>query len=455
MSSQLSLCIDIGASFTKVAVKLDTNESSWLLRDKTRQTRSGEESQQFCFPSIVAYSLRAKRWAFSWDASELNASADLLVLQDWKSVLFHERYLDEEYDPALDGDVDPIQIFLEKQDPYFIAYACAEQFLHWLYDVHIPRLFAQYDELKDLSPGDFDTRICVPDFVIGRNAGKTIERLAYDAGFFSSEFFNISEPKSSLIGILTEGRNQQLAGGAINQSAVFGDRKLFDQLSNSEDAIFFLDIGSFTTDVALANFKRFRSNQLAKSPAGSLPLGIYKLDHTIQQALPEDVATRIDLNNLPATEKFHRTAYNENRFDHSDSDVILLDDGTEIPLEIIDSCIDDFVDAIIEYCSFFLKRYQRGKTRAIVLTGGGSIPTRISQKLVNGLEVFKFPLLRAHPNIGQTKLNVDPISEELVRGASAIGGNSVLLALEDTDALFENDKATSSEVVDNLFKALG
>lgn len=446
------LCIDLGASFTKIAIRPDTHRTSLPLRDYTLMTGRDEEDNQFCFPSVVAHNIKSGRWAFSWDAANLLSSNEILILQDWKSVLFHEKYLDESYDPELDGEIDPVKIFLEKRDPYFIAFGCAKNYIEWLYEVKIPHLLSQNAQASHMKVSDFDTRVCVPDFVLGTAAADTIEELFYEAGFESTDVYCISEPKSSLIGILTEGRNQQVTNGAVNRAAMFGDHKLLDQLKNTNDSIFFLDIGSFTTDMALANLNRFKSNQLAKSPANSVPLGIYKLDSMIQSELPPELASHINLNNLPETERFHRNVYNENRLNYDKSDTVSLDDGTEIPLSVIDTCIDQFTEAILSSCASFLYRNRNGgEIHAAILTGGGSLPTRISDRIVKGLERMNFPILRAHKNI-QSDMHVDPIDQELVRGASAIGGNSVLFVLEKDFA--QEDKATNTEVVQNLFGSL-
>ncbi|MDF1811008.1 MAG: hypothetical protein P1V20_02305 [Verrucomicrobiales bacterium] len=446
-----ALCIDLGASFTKIAVRPDPNQSSELLRDYTLMTGRDDADNQVCFPSVVAHNIKSGRWAFSWDAANLLSSRDILILQDWKSVLFHERYLDESYDPELDGELDPVAIFLERKDPYYIAFGCAKNYIEWLFEKQIPHLLSQHPKLSHLKVSDFDTRVCVPDFVLGTAAADTIEEFLYEAGFETTDTYCVSEPKSSLVGILTEGRNQQVTNGAINRAAMFGDHKLLDQLKNSNDSIFFLDIGSFTTDMALANLNCYRTNHLAKSPANSIPLGIYKLDAVIQSQLPKDVAEKINLNNLPDTEKFHRTVYNVNRMNFDTSDTISLDSGAEVPLEIVEKCIDDFAAAIISACASFLYRNRNGEIHAAILTGGGSLPTRISDRIVKGLENMNFPLLRAHKDIEST-MHVDPIDQELVRGASAIGGNSVLFVLANDFAVEE--KASTAEVVQNLFGSL-
>jgi hypothetical protein len=204
--------------------------------------------------------------------------------------------------------------------------------------------------------------------------------------------------------------------------------------------------------MALANLNRFRSNQLSKSPAQSVPLGIYKLDSMIRSDLPEEVSAKINLNNLPSTERFHRTVYNENRMNFDQRDVVSLEDGTEIPMAVINNCLDEFTQGIIFAVNRFLQRYKLGNVQAAILTGGGSLPTRISDRIVKGIEHLNFPILRAHKNISPTRTHIDPIDQELVRGASAIGGNSVLFVLENDMALQE--KASSDEVVRNLFGSL-
>jgi hypothetical protein len=204
--------------------------------------------------------------------------------------------------------------------------------------------------------------------------------------------------------------------------------------------------------MALANLNRFRSNQLSKSPAHSVPLGIYKLDSMIRSELPDDISAKINLNNLPSTEKFHRTVYNENRMNFDRRDIITLDDGTEIPMSVVNKCLDEFTHAIIFAVNGFFQRYKLGNVQAAILTGGGSLPSRISDRIIKGIEHLNFPVLRAHKNIARSRTHVDPIDQELVRGASAIGGNSVLFVLENEIA--REEKISTNEVAKNLFGSL-
>ncbi len=449
-----ALCIDLGASFTKIAIRTESDGQSILLQDHRLMTGRGEEDNRFCFPSVVAHNQRTKQWAFGWEASDYRQSEDILILQDWKSVLFHEKFLEEFFDPEIDGEVDPVQIFLKTRDPYFIALACAQHYLQWLADEQIPYLLSQHATMEHLTVSDFETRVCVPDFVLGTGAGQTIERLMANAGFENCDVFCISEPKSSLIGILTEGRNQLTSKGKINNAAMFGDHSLLNSLSNNQNSVLFLDIGSFTTDMALAQFSNFRSQHLAKSPAASYPLGMYRLDSMILKALPKELEHSVNLNNLPATEKFHRAVYNESKLrQFSKSENLTLGDGTEIPLSVVETCLDEFVAAIMVAMRSFLNRHKRSKIHSVVLTGGASLPSRISDRIVAGIEELDFPLLRGHFGLAATTIPVDPIKQELVRGASAIGGVSILYTA-DNDGEWEDEKASTEEVVRNLFSAL-
>lgn len=430
MQDKPALCIDLGASFTKIAIRTSPNEPSQLLRDYDLMTGAGEVDNQFCFPSATAHNIEKRSWAFGWETTDYQQSENILMLQDWKSVLFHEKYLEEYYDPDIDGDVDPVKIFLQKRDPYFIALACAQNYLKWLHDEQIPRLLSQNPELSDYKLSDFTSKICVPDFVIDTGAEVTIERVMEEAGFDNPDIYCVSEPTSSLIGVLTGGLNYLNDDDSINQAVMFGDVGIVDKLSNQGNSVLFLDIGSFTTDIALADFSHLNSVSLSKSPTASYPLGMYKLDSMIQSSLPEDV---VNLNNLPDTEKFHRAVYNESAMNqYSSSDSISLLDGTEIPLEIVSKKIDDFCRAIMSACDLFVSTHNKGTIHTVVLTGGGSLPSRIADRIVIGLEQMQFPLLRAHKNLIAAEIPVETLDDTLVRGASAIGGTSILLAPEDT-----------------------
>lgn len=428
MQNKPALCIDLGASFTKVSVRTTSNDPSELLRDFELMTAAGEIDNQFCFPSITAHNIKSGAWAFGWETTDYQQSAEILILQDWKSVLFHEKYLEEYYDPDVDGEVDPVQIFLQKQDPYFIALACAQNYLKWLHDEQIPRLLKQHNELSDAKISQFATKICVPDFVIDTGAEVTIERLMEQAGFDNPDIYCVSEPSSSLIGVLTGGINYLNEDGSANQAVMFGNIDIVKELSNQENSVLFIDIGSFTTDFALANFDHLNTFSLSKSPTKSHPLGMYKLDSMIQSKLPENV---VDLTRLPETEDFHRKVYNEGTLDQfSDSDTLSLTDGTELPLSIVNESIDEFTRAILSACDLFVTSYNKGKIHTVVLTGGGSLPSRIADRIVVGLEQMRFPLLKAHKNLTANEIEVETLEDHLVRGASAIGGTSILISPE-------------------------
>ena len=85
-----------------------------------------------------------------------------------------------------------------------------------------------------------------------------------------------------------------------------------------------------------------------------------------------------------------------------------------------------------------------------MLTGGGSLPSRIADRIVIGLEQMRYPLLKAHRNLKANEIPVETLDDHLVRGASAVGGTSVLLAPEQPGNTASED-LTKGDLLQKVF----
>jgi len=410
-----SLCIDLGSAFTKIGVRAEPNQTSQLLMD-----RGQEAAYQICIPSLAANKVGTNRWAFGWEVLDYQETDTIKLHQNWKARLFDIDKVDLAYDIPIDGKMDEAEKFLIANDPFHQALACCREFLKSIKTDLLPLLLGQHQQYKGIRVEDFDTRICVPEFVLNTAIGKVMETIMSEAGFKTRNQFCISEPKASLIGVLTEGQNHVDKKGVPNISYMFRELELLRKLTKGGHGIFFLDVGAFTTDVALSNFHQNSSGRLDQSPSASLPLGLFKLDEMVQSALGKEFANTMKTSSPKFREHFHFKAYSG---EVAEGD-IMLTDGTTLPVAPINKCVDEFAAAIDKGVKAFLKVHRKQNIYAAVLTGGGSLCSRISSRIAKNLEAYEIPILSAHRNDGIR--NLETISEQLIRGSSAIGGTSIL-----------------------------
>ncbi|MDF1811010.1 MAG: hypothetical protein P1V20_02315 [Verrucomicrobiales bacterium] len=400
-----SLCIDLGAAFTKIAIRANQNDTSILLGDPGQ---SGD--YQICIPSLALQRVSTNSWLFGWELLDLDPaiyleSDDIRIFQNWKSNLF----------PAPGSGI--------SVEEHQQAITCCREFIRALGGELIPMMLTLHPQFQNLKLADFEAHICVPEFVLDSGQAKIIDEIMAHAGFRKHGSYCISEPKSSLIGILTEGQNYLNNDGTPNVNYMFREFDLLEKLTSNEESVLFLDIGAFTTDFALTSLDGKHRAKVNEAAAASYPYGIFELDRKVILALGDDFMKLIDESEASFRENFHRFAYN-----CAEDDEIILRDGTELDNSAIGKCIDHFANSIITSCEEFLKKYQSGNIEIAVLTGGGTICSRISSRIASALDRFDILVVRAHENANVSSL--DPISSELVRGSSAIGGTSVLYSLK-------------------------
>ncbi|MDF1751151.1 MAG: hypothetical protein P1U89_00090 [Verrucomicrobiales bacterium] len=417
-----SICIDLGAAFTKISIRANPNDTSILLGDPGQVG-----DYQICIPSLALHRVSTDSWLFGWELLDLDPSSfknsdDIKIYQNWKKNLFPA---DQEaaFDIGTDDEISKeTKEFLLENDPHQQAITCCREFLTALGQELLPLLINQHPQFKSLTVDKFKTQICVPEFVLNTKSATLIEKIMEEAGFKNKRTFCISEPKSSLIGVLTEGQNYVNGDGTPNINYMFREFELLEKLTSKGEAIFFLDIGAFTTDLALTNLDKRSRKEIREAPAASYPYGIFKLDDMVMAALGVEFRELIRNSEASFRENFHRIAYGGD-----ESDTIILRDGTELDNQLIANCLDEFAAAIIESCESFLSEFRTGDIDIAVMTGGGTVCSRIANRIANGLSQFDIKVIRAHQ--GANVKNLDPISRELVRGSSAIGGTSILYAL--------------------------
>ncbi|MEN0064630.1 MAG: hypothetical protein AAGA48_20950 [Myxococcota bacterium] len=402
-----SLCIDLGASFTKIGYRVAPPAETHLL---THPDLTDE--QHFCIPSVAARSPASNRWVFGPHAAGLKAGPRVELHDNWKAELFAP---DEGEFSMLDGADPEVRAELVAKVPQLRAFDVVERYLRWLYDVQLPAMLG-HDDFKAAQ-----AQLCVPDFVLDSPLASRLDGLMRDIGFVNDGVYTMSEPKANLIGVLSEGRNPLTASGEPNLGAMFGDLSVLRTLSTPGQGVLIVDVGAFTTDIALAGFVH-DGRQFDQDPAMSARLGVRKLDEWILADASDEDAARARSNVLER-EHFHRQVFGGPTGARQPQTFGLTVDR-------VDAAVDRFATAILTEMDTFLERSEAHTSFNGVLTGGGANIRGLAKRLAKGLADRGVGALHA-PTTTDAPANVQRygLGPELVRGASAMGGCSILYRL--------------------------
>ncbi|MEO0605261.1 MAG: hypothetical protein AAF211_27775, partial [Myxococcota bacterium] len=297
-------------------------------------------------------------------------------------------------------------------DPALRALDVATRFLQWLYDDQIPQMVGNIDISA------VQTQLCVPDFVLDDALAMRLENTMHAIGYRSTNRFTLSEPKANLIGVLTEGANALTRSGRPNPAVMFGDTEVLKRLASPGEAVLLVDVGAFTTDFALAGFTQDPDAGFAQDPSESLAHGIRRLDEWLLADAPTVDRQRVE-SSAAEREHFHATIHGGIAGPRPE------EFGLTQP--VVDATVDRFTQAILDGITRFLADHEPGGLVAAVLTGGGSNVRGIANRLAAALYERDIATLHAPK---QTDAPLDRVMyglrPELVRGASAIGGASIL-----------------------------
>lgn len=405
MSLPPSLCIDLGASYTKIAYRELPGATSHLLTQSDLP-----DEHHFCIPSVAARSTTRDAWVFGVEAMDLRSGPRVEVFQDWKSDLFlpeEERGIGFD---VLDDTSDEVRTLLIERTPSLRALDVATRFLRWLHDEQLPEMLAEHPRYREA-----EVQLCVPDFVLDDPLAPRLEALMRAIGFRNEGSFTLSEPKANLIGILTEGQNALTQSGGINVGAMVGDAAVLRSLARPDQAVLLVDVGAFTTDLALASLHRTDAPG-TEDPAHSARLGVRRLDDWILEAARPEARARID-GSAAEREHFHRMAFGpQPRVEEFG-----------LSVDHVEATLKRFTDEILAVVDTFLAENPDDHLFSAVLTGGGSNIRGIANRLAAALGQRDIQALHAPGSIDAPHhLRRYALGPELVRGASAIGGCSIL-----------------------------
>jgi hypothetical protein len=424
-----AISIDFGAAYTKIAFRKEPDSTAKLLSHEKLRL----DEDHVCIPTIAAWREADDRWIFGGDAADIQSGPGIHVFRNWKPILFapSTKVLDPEssigrlfyYNLDGGGEWPPVK-------------KLAVKYFEWLLNVMLPGLM-DFSFCKDPV-----LRISIPDFSDDSLYRYQMQEVLLEAGWESPWVFCEPEPMTNIAGALSQGRNKMMMDefGTVSPdvSEIFSGSGMIDYIdfiSNDESAMGFtmllVDIGAYTTDFAMITIDGGEGGSLPPSEAHSVPYGIELLDNLVKHGFsselkaPEKTAL---IEKLSATDReaFRRTVYSENR----SWSINNLTIGEGADREMIEKCINGLANRIAKEIDAFLNRFSVVKVNEVVLTGGGSNIPRITQRLGERLVARGIETLHAAtlPNVSGIK--TVKLSQQIVRGSSAIGGASVLFGDE-------------------------
>lgn len=413
MSYPPSLCIDLGASFTKVAYRPRPDATTHLLKDPDLTYDTG----RFCIPSVAARNKATGVWVFGAQAMDLRGGGRVEVFHNWKADLFvppEERTADVS---VLEGASPEVSELLLDAHPHLRAMDVAARYLCWLYDEQLPAMLGSNEFTRA------QVQLCVPEFVRDDASFMAIlDRVMAWAGFRNSGGYALSEPRANLVGILTSGHNIVARSGRPDLGAMLGDADILRALSKPDQTVLFVDIGAYTTDLALVSLALHQGGGFTDAPSRSARLGVRHLDELVlAEAVPEERAA------VEASAQERETLhdkYSTTHFAGGDPFAIY-----GLSTEGVDRCTETFAAKVLREIRSLLDECTTTVPFAAVLTGGGcnipAVGNRVAGALAElGVRWFHVPEgIVAPPSAMRNVLR-----DELVRGASAIGGASILFA---------------------------
>lgn len=415
-----SLCIDLGAAFTKVAYRESPESTSHLLRHSSLNF----DESRFCIPSVAAHNRRTDVWVFGTEPMEYKAGGSVEVFRNWKADLFQQDAGGPLGGSFLEDASPQLLEFLRFTYPHLQAREVAVRYLRWLHHEMIPEMLG-----KPISP-TVEVQLCVPEFVIQGTLGPLMEQIMAEAGFENTGLYTLSEPKANLVGVLTEGRNVLTRTGRPSRTGMFGDSHIIGRLSHEGEAVLFVDVGAYTTDLALADFSTDSEGSFAHDPSHSTSLGVSLLDKMIVARLDPDQRAIFETQLTPAEwEQIHAVEYGGERHFLGEVSWVPSQHGQTLPQDLVQTCLEEFASAISQSVRQFLGMCRYNAVRIAVLTGGGCNLAHVSHRLARDLAALGITILYAPESTRvPPELEKHSLNQELVRGSSGIGGASILFA---------------------------
>jgi len=409
-----TVCIDLGASYTKIAYRAPSNATH--ARSETEHAKILSIDGGPLIPSLAIKTRSAETpWLFGREAAEVNPDSKMKVFYNWKANLFRSQ-----------NDRDSAS-----------AVVVAEHFFGWL------RKKVQ-DAGVDLRHAQ--TRIAMPAFESFEDKALVIAQCMELSGWESSLILKATEPHANAIGLFSKGRNVVNRGAdgklLINYGKMFGQENTWVQTARAHTlygtrtnlvTAMVVDIGAFTTDLASITFDvtdpHNGGDGLERIEQESHDLGVI---NNLDRPLFTELAVRhgFDWSEVPfrVAEMAKRAVYSGESYllPTRSAGLVALGDGDD--RSIVDRNLRGFSDALWSCLSQFI---DREKPTDVHLTGGGSLIGPVRSRLNEQLRgrALRIGLVDAGgPMVGNGPLRLwHETGEGLHRLATALGGASVIL----------------------------
>jgi hypothetical protein len=405
------VCIDFGNSYTKVGVRPDYTGTSYLARGLSISQEDEELGQGFCIPTVVAQRDvpgRPVAHAFGEAAAAIVPAPNVAVYRNWKPKLLATP---TERTPQGDTWRDVATRFFAALRQELVAVAPDTR--------HLP------------------ARVCIP--LVSLADAKAQKRLMMEvlasAGWpVASQTSVIHEPVANTWGVVTEGYNHTWIPDrgpqvrCINLHEMLRNRRLFNSLRNAtlqrhladfQYTVLVIDIGAYTTDCGLVVLDGGIVEDDYPCPGvihQSFEMGIKELDQEIYANSSEEAKLGIENMSTREWESLKRRLYGGN-------DVAVRIDGSvgktiRIDARPVSGCIAGFTERVLQCCDRFLAAHHpSARVNDVVLTGGGMRVSQVSDVMIDAVRTGR--IKAAHILPADT-------NHELARGASALGGASVI-----------------------------
>jgi len=421
-----SLCIDFGAAYTKIAYRPDPNQSTQLLSHESLSMDPGH----VCIPSVAAWRESDDRWVFGINAADLKAGNGIRVFRDWKRFLFEPseefRVTTDLDDPELGTSV----IEMSEDSPHALARKITLNFFKWLRKEFVPNMLGEKPHPETI------LRVAIPEFSMDTLQAADFDKLVTEAGWFSPGIISISEPLSNMIGTLSQGRNKVMKErGRLRPDVtkIFGDSELLkfvdDELDENREGdshtILVIDVGNFTTDFGIINIDLEERGYYPFTESESVALGVNKLDRWVLKLLPEAAQKTYHEMTVLELERMRNVVFSQGQSWQLPGDGGTIGAGAQG--EEIQKTIHFMGDKIAERVKEFLELLGIRDVGEAILTGGGNNIPALANRLSAHLDRLGITAIHA-PELTRTTERVRKVtlSQEVVRGASALGGASVL-----------------------------
>ena len=391
------LCIDLGATYTKVAWRPLWPAGNPNYEDSCKPITIRDHTT---IPTLVLEKSDGTLFFGDKAAGMKPASGDRLH-DRWKSDLFSSN------------------------DPKIVQQAAevAGRFLGWL------RKELEEEMGDSVNLDKCRVRVCVPE---SESHAERISLLAANMeenGWDNAEIFQVSEPLANFIGFLSEGRNWFVDSTKLGLNCVFSEilgqnhplalaiNRNFQGAGQASYNVALIDIGSYTTDLAVIPWNADAATGFIGeiSICRSFSHGI--LEAVDQKVLPE-LANRHGFRMEDLTflerEALKETIYGNRILVRETATHGLTEIGGREDQDLLAERMERFIDDLWQ--NHLQSQLANLKVDWFVLTGGGSLIPRIKRAL-------RLRLME----IGATNIEIAGDRETLIRAASALGGSSAVL----------------------------